>query len=317
MVAIAKDRVPLALPVPPQAQSRPLELHLLRGLALEVFVKGSTVARFVDLLRDVTHIEIELASDAVIAGSLLLPDGTPANGTVQLWEWAGDHRESEVAKDGTFGWDGLGAGEYRLTAESDAGAVASRVVVLRDGESAECLRLVVEPGGRVSGTITGHGEHVTVVVRNRNGQTILERELGNDAYSLQGVRDGATIAARTTVGRILGRSVRLDDLGEARVDLDFSGNARLKGTVSADGRPLGGIEITVVPKDRSRPTAHATTSGLGRYGRSRRPPDVCRERAWCLVGAGWDKPIPYGRYRSVAMGGSRDVPLRVEGGVPS
>ena len=99
-MAITKDRVPLALPVPPQAQSRPLELHLLRGLALEVFVKGNTVARFFDLLRDVTHIEIEL----------------------------GDHRELEVAKDGTFGWDGLGAGEYRLTAESDAGAVASGVV---------------------------------------------------------------------------------------------------------------------------------------------------------------------------------------------
>ena len=234
---------------------------------LEVFVAGGTFAWFVDLPRDVTNIEIELASDSVIAGSLLLPDGTPANGTVQLWEWAGDHRTLEVAKDGTFRWDGLGAGEYRLTAESDAGAVASRAVVLRDGESAEGLRLVVEPGGRVSGTIAGlmHGEQATVVVRDGKGQTILERELGNGAYSLQGVPDGATIAARTTVGRILGRSVRLDDLEEARVDLDFSGKALLTGTVSAGGAPLGGIEIAVVPKDRSRPMAYATTSELGRY----------------------------------------------------
>ena len=234
---------------------------------LEVFVEGSTFARFVDLPRDVTHIEIELASDAVIAGSLLLPDGTPASGTVELWEWAGDHRKLAVAKDGTFRWDGLGAGEYRLTVESDAGAMAGRAVVLRDGKSAEGLRLVVEPGGRVSGTIAGlmRGEQVTVVVRDGKGQTILERELGNGAYSLQGVPNGATIAARTTVGRILGRSVRLDDLGEARVDLDFSGKARLAGTVSADGRPLGGIGIAVVPKDRSQPMAYATTSELGRY----------------------------------------------------
>ena len=40
LVAIAKDRVPLALPVPPQAQSRPLELRLLRGLALEGTVRS-------------------------------------------------------------------------------------------------------------------------------------------------------------------------------------------------------------------------------------------------------------------------------------
>ena len=222
--------------------------------------------RFVDLPRDVTHLEIEVALDTVIAGSLGLPDGTPARGIVKLRGSEGYLLKQEVGADGTFRWDGLEGGEYRLTAESDAGAVESRAVVVGNGESVKDLRLVVEPGGRVSGLIAGlmRTEHVMVSFRDADGRIVLQREYGNGSYS-QGIPEVATVTARTTADRVLGRMLHLDDQREARVDLDFSGSSRLTGTVRAGGRLLAGIELVVVPEDRSRPIAYATTSELGHY----------------------------------------------------
>lgn len=213
------------------------------------------------------HIEIELALGAAVAGFLVRPDGNPVQGIVRLWNSAGDRVRREVSEDGAFRWDGLAPGECRLTGESDAGAVAARSITLRADESVAEVRLVVEPGGRVSGAVVGllRGERATVEVRSRSGEIVLTRDFGNGAYSVQGIPDGGTLAARTTFDRHLGRSIRLDELGAAQMDLDFSGDAQLSGIVRANGRPLGGIDLAVVPGDRTRPVAHGTTGELGGY----------------------------------------------------
>ena len=249
---------------------------------LEVRVRDRPV-RFVDLPRDVTHLEIELAYDSVIVGFLVLPDGTPAKGIVRLWASGGYRSEREVGEDGAFRWGDLEGGEYRLTGESKAGVVVSRTVAVGNGESAEDIRLVVDPGGRVSGLITGllRTEQVTVTLWDRDGRMVLRRDFGNGVYSVQGVPETTTLTARTNerrtplagtlvsgtpiADRVLVRMVRLDELGEAQLALDFSGSSRLMGTVRVGGRPTEGIDLAVVPKDELRPTAYATTGEQGRY----------------------------------------------------
>ena len=233
---------------------------------LEIFMRGER-HRFVDLPPDVTHLEIELAMDVVISGSLRLPDGTPADGIVMLRGSDGYDSQQEVGEDGAFRWDGLEGGEYRLRAESDWGVVESRTVVVENGESVHDLQLVVEPGGRVSGLIAGllRTEEVIVSFWDEDGRMVLQRKLGNGAYSLQGVPEVTTVNARTTADRVLARMVHLNDQKEAQMHLDFSGSSRLTGTVRAGGRPLAGIDLSVVPEDRSRPTAFVTTSELGQY----------------------------------------------------
>ena len=249
---------------------------------LEVRVRDHPI-RFVDLSPDVDHLEIELAYDSVIAGSLGLPDGTPVEAIVRLQTSDGLLSERRVATDGTFRWDGLEGGEYRLTAESDAGVVGSRVVTVADGESAEDIRLVVEPGGQLSGTVRGlfPTEQITVTLWDADGRKVLRRDFGNGAYCLQGVPQTTTVTARTNerrpflagalvrgtpiADRALVRRVRLDEFGEAQLDLDFTGRSRLTGTVRSGERPLSGIDLAVVPEDRTRPTAYATTGAQGRY----------------------------------------------------
>lgn len=228
---------------------------------------GRAFVRVVDLPPDVSHLEIELAFDSGIAGTLALADGTPAKGTVRLTHPGGEQWAQKVGDDGAFRWEGLGDGEYRLAADSDEGVVGIRTVVVGDGESVEDLRLVVEPGGGMAGAVTGllRGEAMTVAVRDRNGRTVLGRELANGPYALRGIPDGAAVTARTTNRRVLVRRVQLDEEGEARVDLDFSGGSRVAGIVRAGGRPLGGVNLAVVPEDRSRPVVYATTDELGGY----------------------------------------------------
>ena len=235
---------------------------------LELVGAGGTFVRFVDVPAGTDHLEIELALDGTVAGFLVRPEGDPVEGVVRLTNSTGDRvSRREVSTDGVFRWDGLGPGEYRITGDSSAGAVTARSITLRAGESVEGFRLVVEPGGRVAGAVVGllRGERATVEVRNREGEVVVARDFGNGAYALRGVPDGAALVARTTSGRHLVRPIRLDDLGSARVDVDFSGDARLAGTARADGRPLGGIDLAVVPLDPMRPVAHATTGEFGRY----------------------------------------------------
>ena len=234
---------------------------------LELVGAGGTFVRFVDVPAGTEHLEIELALDGTVAGFLVHPEGDPVEGVVRLTNSTGDRVKREVPADGAFRWDGLGPGEYRITGDSSAGAVMARSIVLRAGESVEGLRLVVEPGGRLAGAVAGllRGERATVEVSNREGEIVLTRDFGNGAYVLHGVPDRAVLAARTTSDRHLVRPIRLDELGGARVDIDFSGDARLTGTARAAGRSLGGIDFAVVPLDPTRPVAHATTGELGRY----------------------------------------------------
>lgn len=267
---------------PRGAETGPDGTFVLGGLPsgadlLEVSVsQGGGFGRTVDLPPGVRHLEIVLAFDGTVSGSLELPDGTPAQGTVRLWERLGESWTSTgwqttrwVGDDGTFRWHGLGDGEYRVTAQSDAGVVAnpSRTFSLLNGAPVNDIHLVVEPAGRVRGTIIGlrRGESVWFEVRNRNGQFVRQQQLGQGSFLVEGVPDGASIAVAASDGGTFQRTVDLDEQYEARFDFDFSESARLTGTVRAGGRPVGGIRLAVVPEDRSRPTAYATTGERGRY----------------------------------------------------
>lgn len=241
---------------------------------LEVVVEsGGAVGRTIRLPADVGHLEIALGFDGVISGSLALPDGAPVAGTVRLWEQVGGSWTEEmtrtVGKDGAFRWFGIGDGEYRVSAQSDAGFVPrpSRTLSLRDGVPVEGVHLVVQPGGRVLGTLGGlaRGELARVEVLDGRANFIRERVLGNGSFSLAGVPDHGWLAARTSDGRFVRRSILLNDEDLAQIDIDFSGDAQLTGIVSAGGRRLAGMRLAVVPKDEQRPTAHATTSELGQY----------------------------------------------------
>lgn len=243
----------------------------LRGLpdqSVNVSVAAAGYVRKTVLVaHDGGFVEVNLAPGATIAGSLVLPDGTPVAGFVNIVSAEGDGRGMTV-EDGAFQWDGLGDGEYEVSATSDAGAVDGRTVLVEEGESVRDIRLVVAPLGALKGQITGlfPAEEATVGVRDENGRLVVSRSFGNGAYAMRGVPAGiATITVDTTAGRSLALRLRLGDRDEAWVDLDFTARSRFRGVVTAGGRPLGVARLTLTPKDRSLPSAVATTNELGQY----------------------------------------------------
>ena len=249
-------------------ESGAFALHGLPDQSVNVSVDAAGYFRKTILVvRDGGFIEVDLAPGATVAGSLVLPDGTPVAGFVNIVSAEGDGRGMAV-EDGAFQWDGLDDGEYEISATSDAGAVDNLTVMIEDGESVRDIRLVVAPLGTLNGQITGlfPAEEATVGVRDENGRLVISQSFGNGAYAMRGVPTGtAMITVHTTAGRSLALRLRLGDRDEARADLDFAARSRLRGVVTAGGRPLGVARLALTPEDRSLPSAVATTNELGQY----------------------------------------------------
>ena len=244
---------------------------LLGGLpagAVRVLVWAQGYPRkYVEVGEAVDRLDVELGAGATIAGSFALPDGTPAAGSILVHYLTGGSAWPDSVPDGTFRRDGLGDGEYRLTPESKAGRMTGRTVEIRDGESVEGIRFTVDPGGTLSGAVAGlrSVEAATITVASEDGRTVRRSSFGNGAYVLRGVPKDAATATATSAGRTLAQRVRLDERGEASADWDFSARGRLAGTVTAGGRPLAGLVLTVLPADPSLPRVRTGTSDLGGY----------------------------------------------------
>ena len=260
------------VPLPRTASTKTDEdgAFLLGGLAgaarVAVSARGYP-SKYVEVRQDVDYLDVELSIGATIAGSFALPDGTPVAGSIFVHYITRGSAWGEPVADGTFRWDGLGDGEYRLTPRSKAGRMAGRTVEIRDGESVEGIRFTVDPGGALSGAVAGlrSVERATITVANKDGRAIRRSSFGNGAYVLRGVPKDAATATATSAGRTLARPVRLDERGEASADWDFSARGRLAGTVTAGGRPLVGLVLTVLPADPSLPRVRTDTSDLGGY----------------------------------------------------
>ena len=238
-----------------------------RADVLEVTAQGGR--KLVELPPDTVHVEIDMSfGDGVIAGSLVFEDGTPATGVVDLdtrgWDYL---RQRDVAADGSFRWEGLEAGEYRIEANSFDGVVDGRVVTLRNGETVDGLVLRVDPAGRMTGAITGlfRNEYATIEVRERKGRLATTRSFRNGPFTMQGIPAEFVGKAETPNGRGLVFEGQLNEQGETRLNLDFTGRARLTGIVTAQGRPLAGIRLVVLPEDRSQPVVYTQTNDVGRY----------------------------------------------------
>ena len=265
----------------------------LRTLPQEAVRVGANAqgygGKIVRLPPGVTHLDFELEADApgplvVIAGAIVRADGTPVAGRVALFR-AADASSADVStsrgsitgsyvtyENGEFRFeDYLPDGAYVLVADAAAGVVAQRTVVIRDSQSVQDVRLVVKEGGwlRISlaGVMASEGG-ARVTIRNEDGRTVFDSGFGNGTHRVSGVPEQAVVEATAYVGwqsRWLARRIRLDDGGEAATHFDFTARSRLTGTVTAGGRPLGGIQFRVLPADPSAPKAHSHTNQQGRY----------------------------------------------------
>ena len=270
----------------------------LHDLPVEVRVRAGAKGyafRQVRLPPGATHVDLELDAAApgadslapvpvvVIAGSIVRADGTPVAGRVNLYRAAdaasadvglhGDSiDENHALANGAFRFErkGLPDGAYGLVAGTDVGVVARRTVVITDGRSVEGVRLVVKEGKWLQISIVGlaASESARVAIHEPERRTVFESWLSNGVHRVSGVPDEAVVTAeegRSMHSRWLTRRIQLGDSGEAAVRFDFTTRSRLTGTVTAGGRPLGGMVLRVLPANSSAPKGYTHTNHQGRY----------------------------------------------------
>ena len=233
----------------------------------------------IELPPHVKHIEfaMDLAEDrgpgAAVAGSLAWGDGRPAAGWVRLSWWSSGQGGEfpRRTEDGEFRFEGLLDGEYRLKAAADGGVVEERAVVVANGESVEGLRLVLKDGPRLRIELAGlpaAAPEALVRISDHKGTEVWDSRLGNGAHVLQGVPAEAVVTIGAQMGQAshrVRREIRVAEGEEPIIRVSFAGRARLSGIVTTQGRPLGGIDLRVLPADPERPRAYATTTRHGLY----------------------------------------------------
>ena len=231
--------------------------------------------------------EIALGRGSTVAGHLVLPDGSPAPGRLVLrasrprnsplgfWgivDLMGGGRKVAAGADGSFRFDNVSVGSYRLWASSASGAVEDPMIDIAQDASALHLRLVVQPHATVAGAVSGLADTETAslrVVQRSDGEEVayLPR-VGNGPFRIAGIPNGRyTLVGSSTTTRSVDADFEIDDLETAHVDIAFRWSSQLRGQVLVGGAPIApsNMEIVATPLDDSKPGAKTWVQADGSY----------------------------------------------------
>jgi len=223
-------------------------------------------------------VTIRLSSGAEIDGVLAGADGNGVpGGTVDLAPLGGDGMPQESATDGTgtFVFEHLNAGSYRLTGRSETRSSLPRDVAVAAGQDASGITLTLAGGATVVGKATGLSAAEVAALRIRaagaDGFAGSATPDASGGYEIDGAPPGevrVTGLVTGTDGRSLTRSAEItDDATRVEVDLDFSPGGTLSGTVTRGGQPQAQIWVSAQPAvaNGSATTGRGVTDENGRY----------------------------------------------------
>ncbi|MGE5277313.1 MAG: carboxypeptidase regulatory-like domain-containing protein [Acidobacteriota bacterium] len=208
-----------------------------------------------------SEVQIPLGSGGSIAGLVVGGDGRTAipGAQVRLDEEGdtGLGLSSQIASTdggGAFHFDHLGAGRFRLTAQSDKGTSPPGEVILGENQRQDGVTLQVASGAILDGTVSGLPEGQLGNVRiNASAVGYRDSATTDDSgrFTLRDVPTGVvTLTASTSFlqGRTTSKTVEvLDGTTEMPVAVVFQGNSRLSGRVTRGSSPLSGLFVVAMP----------------------------------------------------------------------
>lgn len=215
----------------------------------------------------VTQIDIPLTKNPAlntrIKGKIVTDVGEPAHGTVVLQTDSGSRRSSSGRPDGTFDIV-MKADDYDVYAVTDQGRSDKVRVALAEGEIQE-VTLVIKSEGRLTGIIEGlaDGETASLSIGADSGSfgsssgSFGSRQvsgLGNGDFVVEGIGIGKFfLTATTNRNREQQQSFEVSEgIGEASVELYFTGQSRLYGSLRLSDGSIPKGEIKAVAKDSGK-----------------------------------------------------------------
>lgn len=233
---------------------------------LQVRMPGFATGRLVGVEAPTpSPVEIELERPSRVSGRVVDEAGRPvANAQVGLRVLvrSGTRRHSGPGgsatsdEEGAFVIEGVDPGEATLTTAAD-GYVAHRLTSLavEPGKDLNHVRIVLEPGATLSGSVTGpSGQPVASadlrVMLTEDALATSARHYGRTdgegRYRLEGLPPGRrSLSAYHEDYEPVTREVELE-VGDNRLILAFEGGAELSGrVVDTSGSPVGGAEVSL------------------------------------------------------------------------
>jgi hypothetical protein len=212
--------------------------------------------RQVKVQEGTTPLDLQLGRGFEVSGRVTSPEG-PARGA--FLRLLGVESASPVTSgpDGSFRFEAVAEGRYRVEAETPGYASAAEEVRVA-GASVTGLEIRLERGGAIVGRILGlpfqdlAQVQVVATAPDRPGQKGQVDYGGR--YRVEGLGPGEwkVIAALPAQSRQAGGVAALSEgRSEARLDLEFSAGFILSGRVERGGSPIGGALVLVESGDGS------------------------------------------------------------------
>jgi hypothetical protein len=228
-------------------------------------------ARDFEVLPGENRLDFELRGGRKISGNVVEPSGAPAAGArVWIRPAAGGPAPPAVASeaDGSFLFDGLTPGDYRIEAMKDGTGRTREPLAVPIGDgSRDGLVLELQRTGSIRGRIDGLNVDELAQVRVSAGWGAGIGEVSHDgSYRISDLPPGTwrVVAELPRTGRRAEGEVALDpEIGDADLDLDFGSGLALSGTVRRNGRPYSGAALRL--EGSGSPPAWSETDPQGRF----------------------------------------------------
>ncbi len=232
---------------------------------------------YLDASRDIdpsreTAADLSLGTGASISGTVVGSDGRSAvpGALVQLNEegasgggfgggpGGGGGDSTRADGSGSFLFEHLGGGRYKLVASGNTGKSTAKDVVVAEGQPLSGVLVQMVTGtllhGTVSGLPSGQLGGVRIMASGTNYSDTAQTD-DSGAYSLHDVPSGVVrLTAMTSLlsGRSTSKTVEVPEGGDFQADIAFQGASRLAGRVTRGDRPLSGLFVNAIP-DPPRP----------------------------------------------------------------
>jgi hypothetical protein len=220
--------------------------------------------------------EIILSSGGTIAGMVTTKAGAPVTG--ELWlAGPGPSYIDKTDEAGRFSYKHMGAGRYRVSANTTAGS-ASQDFVLGQDERKEDIVLIVGVGRSVRGVVRGlrpeQVEKTRMLLRPDSGNGSFSAHPDErGAYVLNGIPPGHAVMTAFGGGLQFDKPLDVPVDQDVTLDIVFPAGARLSGQVTQAGKPLVGKNVWMRPVENKSDTLYrSSTSVQGQYEIEGLPP---------------------------------------------
>ena len=224
-----------------------------------------------------TELLISMRPGARVSGTILGIDGSPIIGATTTLTTAdgGSRKTSRSRTEAGFTFEGLEAGDYRLSGHVDELISEPIEFSLQPAQHLDDLVVQLRPGAIVTGQVSGllPGESVVRVLAvqtqpGTRGTPVDQRsaQTGDDgSYTIRGLRpESANVRVSTSSNRLLMQNVDLSSGRATVVNFQFQGSVAVDGRVTpADERRR--VIIHVVPDNSSGPTGEVLASSEGYF----------------------------------------------------